>query len=619
MNRIGRFVALAVFGLGVAGAAQAQSVSPSFAASRASCVAPCFVHFDATNTDSDGDGTRGEWFDDLVDANFGWDFGDSTAAGKTWAYGARATTAVGAYSKNRDVGFVAGHLFEQPGTYTVKLTVTNKNGNAASTTATIQVAAWSNATNGPTYCFSTSGNFSGCPSGSTQVTSSDFDASVAACTNNNARAARCLFRGGETFAQSADINGLRPGPGILAGGAFYGFGTGRANLTPSYTPFSPRTDWRFFGFKVAAGANQLMASTRTETHVLVWDNEITGWRTLAIGELGNNAGIIENYMHDGATGVVSCATGYWGKSALLGNRCINASPTTTTHAFRAEWWRLSTFAHNQVANWGASGDGIKANSHCNDSNCSGPFNYANLDELVLIYDNDFGIGQLNEEGISIGAQNGTSNEPVARFLVDSNWMHAYNGYAGASGGLVHFKSCDSCVARNNVIQPAGIDQAGIRVEDVPVVEIRDTNNRVVGNSFWDSSTGCNSSNVPFRVQGSNVVGAVFQNNLAYTGSCAKSAVSCSGSTPSTCDHNLRATSKPFVGAAPTTMDALELATSASSVIDQGVHTTGAVVDAFGGLRANLTPDIGAHELGAPRVDAPVVVGPPPPPVLLSSQ
>lgn len=81
------------------------------------CVAPCAVHFDAIGTGSDRtvDSAYSRPFHSLT---FEWGFGDPNSG--VWAVSGR--------SRNQAFGAIAGHVYEQPGTYTVTLRVTNPRG-----------------------------------------------------------------------------------------------------------------------------------------------------------------------------------------------------------------------------------------------------------------------------------------------------------------------------------------------------------------------------------------------------------------------------------------------------------------------------------------------------------
>lgn len=133
------------------------------------CLAPCAVHFDAI-----GKGAlaatpfvTAETTDPVFDREFHsllfqWDFGDPGSG--AWTTGAAAATANG-MSKNYDIGGIAGHVYENPGTYTVTLRVTNPAGETAETTRQVVVgdrATYFTAAN--TFCFANDdSNWAGCP------------------------------------------------------------------------------------------------------------------------------------------------------------------------------------------------------------------------------------------------------------------------------------------------------------------------------------------------------------------------------------------------------------------------------------------------------------------------
>ncbi len=91
------------------------TITAHFSASRLSGVAPLAVFFDATTTTST---FAKKAFHEL---HYAWDFGDPKAG--TWQYGNPKRK-----DRNKALGPVAAHVFEMPGTYTVKLTTTGLNG-----------------------------------------------------------------------------------------------------------------------------------------------------------------------------------------------------------------------------------------------------------------------------------------------------------------------------------------------------------------------------------------------------------------------------------------------------------------------------------------------------------
>jgi PKD repeat protein len=88
-------------------------------ASRTSGVGPLSVHFDATETLGLADG-------DLINARFAWDF-DLTDTDSNGVY-------------ERGEGMVATHVYEAPGTYTARLTVTDVDGSTSVEDTTITVS-----------------------------------------------------------------------------------------------------------------------------------------------------------------------------------------------------------------------------------------------------------------------------------------------------------------------------------------------------------------------------------------------------------------------------------------------------------------------------------------------
>jgi PKD domain len=104
------------------------AITPTIVASRTSCAAPCSVFFDATTTTGLAGGAGGSGGiagGDYVQANWTWDFNDPTSPHKA------------------TIGFVAAHVFDNPGTYHVATRVQDLAGNAGTKTTTITVSAMS--------------------------------------------------------------------------------------------------------------------------------------------------------------------------------------------------------------------------------------------------------------------------------------------------------------------------------------------------------------------------------------------------------------------------------------------------------------------------------------------
>jgi len=176
------------------------------AASRSSGVAPLSVFFDATGTTSS---TTSRPFHDI---EYRWNFGETSGPGVgMWTQGSRA----GQSSRNVATGPVAAHVFETPGKYTVAVVDATK---TVSYKCQITVEDPDVVFAGAkTSCFSTTGNFAGCPQDANRVKTSDLAAvKEAATTTNSVR--RLLLRRGEKWTASTTAHFAVPGPGII--GAF---------------------------------------------------------------------------------------------------------------------------------------------------------------------------------------------------------------------------------------------------------------------------------------------------------------------------------------------------------------------------------------------------------------
>ncbi len=116
-------------------------------------VAPFAVFFDAVVDNSNVmqpeiiDGRK-----EYADIYYSWDFGDPGKG--NWPESDK--------SKNHDIGYVASHIYHDPGTYTVTLTVTDREGGTNIYTQEITVQDPDVVFSGEnTICISSSGNFEG--------------------------------------------------------------------------------------------------------------------------------------------------------------------------------------------------------------------------------------------------------------------------------------------------------------------------------------------------------------------------------------------------------------------------------------------------------------------------
>ncbi len=162
------------------------AVTPQLDLSRASGVAPLAVFVDAT-------GTAGLDGGDYVNANFAWNFDRDGA------------DPAGRYTVTR--GFVAAHVYENPGTYTIELIVHDRLGATATTTAQVVVTPFS----GTTYYVATGG--------SNTATGTSMDTPLAtpdyAFAQKGGPNTRILIRRGDRFTVPAISINNKAGPAMV--------------------------------------------------------------------------------------------------------------------------------------------------------------------------------------------------------------------------------------------------------------------------------------------------------------------------------------------------------------------------------------------------------------------
>lgn len=311
--------------------------------SRSSGPAPLAVLFDASSTTDAG---TTEPFHDL---EYSWDFDDPSAG--TWDYGTGQNN-----EKNEAKGAVAAHVFEDPGSYDVELVVYNGS-EYATTTTTITVTNPDTVFSGAsTVCLSTSGTFTGCPSGATQVATSSFDSAINAHLSSNKR---LLFRGGETFTQTAVIN-----TGASTDVVIGSYGTGKAIVSKAddiqlFTVSTSTTSrWKFVDLDIQANTTDAaavfgMAASTNAYDFLILRVDVS--QTQMIGQAGSisppvTAGSWNNlFIQDSTQADHYAGNAYFGaliSGALLGNEWGPVGGGTAEHIVRLQGARRSVVAHN---------------------------------------------------------------------------------------------------------------------------------------------------------------------------------------------------------------------------------------------------------------------------------
>ena len=181
----------------VCSSVQATPNVVSVRASRQTCIAPCGVFFEAVLNQSLGTERP------IHELSFQWSFEDPAARFEVLSNDFPESFK----DANAAQGPLAGHVFERPGTYEVRVWVANRNQNYAIGSETITVEDPEIAYAGTrTICYSNRSNFSGCPNGAQRFTSA-----VDAIRAANQSRMRVLFRSGEEtlFNTDTTFRGLR--------------------------------------------------------------------------------------------------------------------------------------------------------------------------------------------------------------------------------------------------------------------------------------------------------------------------------------------------------------------------------------------------------------------------
>ena len=171
-------------------------------ASRTTGVAPLYVFFDVTQDDHvlkppDVDGHL-----DYADIRYEWDFGDAKSG--TWTTSAR--------NKNRATGYLAAHVYDQPGSYQVSLAATDLSGHTEKYSVPIMVQDPNQTFAGEsTICASTRRStdaFAGCPAGARRVTTGN----LADVAQHFGDGRRILLRRGDRWSYSESLRVSTNGP-----------------------------------------------------------------------------------------------------------------------------------------------------------------------------------------------------------------------------------------------------------------------------------------------------------------------------------------------------------------------------------------------------------------------
>lgn len=375
------------------------------AASRLNGVAPLAVFFDAVDTTDPAwnSGVIQPADGDYASFDYQWDFGDSGAG--RWTTGRQNPD--GSYpSKNTAAGYLAAHVFETPGIYTVALSVTDADGENHHYHEVITVDDPDIVFAGiKTRCVSVTGDFTGCPASSSQAASSDLLAQIDWLNQSSGR--RLLLSRGDTWTISEVAKLSVEGPGMIGA-----YGTGDKPIIEMTANgmlwCNNRRDWRIMDLTLQQEPSALdTILADVGDNGLITHCALSGFGSMAIYE-----GAVENVVISDLELVDLPSYGmylaYSGRhTAVMGSHFDHLVPPSSEHLIRTYHSKL-LIAHNKFERGAVSKLQIKM---CAPTEAEDPLGARYNIVSDNIFTNPGPVGWLT----SFGPEN---TEPVSRELLE---------------------------------------------------------------------------------------------------------------------------------------------------------------------------------------------------------
>ncbi|MBY0554739.1 hypothetical protein K2P97_09430 [bacterium] len=596
------------------GSAPEATVNPIqvfVSANRVTGVAPLAVFFDATAT------TAENVTKPFHDLEYDWDFGD-TAAGN-WTYGSNP----GVSSKNKAKGALAGHVFENAGTYNVKLKVfdgVNTNEKIVSITVLDENTVFAG---DKTICFSALGDFTGCPNGASQIVQNNFAVAV---NTYLASGKRLLFKRNEVWTSSATANIDKNGPGIIGA-----FGSGNKpiinlvgnvrgiTLSSSNTP--DLSDWRIMDLEIngqgAPGATSSgvggmggmnnftilrLSILNVGSGISLADSTLdfnnTSPSAVPGHDLWENVAIVDTSLYrmlnpSGGCGMFISAK----KLMLLGNSIVDS--TNAEHNFRSMFTYKSIIQHNYIAYPNSTKGVLTIRAPLYSPTTCTKVSGCGYNELILISDNKFrgGIGGITT---NVGLVSpGGIDARVRDVIFERNFT--VMGISDQQGLAVWV---DNVTIRNNIFDMASdnVTSNGRAI----VVGAQDGSEPLHKDIFIYNNSAYSRNNSTFRMIkiSAGVENVDIQNNLAYAPFAATTAVlienlgainvtGSDGTLGNSSNHQIKNTSPSFLNASGNFAQASDFTPAANSYAKGNGYEIKIFSDFFGTARNRNPFDSGA--------------------------
>ncbi len=438
------------------GAASATAREAPELASRSQGVAPLHVFFDATGVGSIASPPMVEGRLEYSDFAYEWQFGDA-AAGEWGTDG---------LSKDTATGHVAAHVYEHPGTYEARLTVTTSSGDTEQHVARIVVDDPEVVFAGDaTVCVSSSGVFDDCPSGAVQLTTGNFTEVGAHVEAGR----RVLLRRGDAFTTTDSVRLETSGPFTL--GAFgpcsspdrHGICANApqimSSLDGAVLSLKHSRDVRIMDVRGVGGAEGSFWSGTTEVHrVLTLRVQLEGFEVPMSLSTWDTADHSENALQSCLAYGAALNILYIGgaKLSVLGNEFRDAQNSHIVRVWKAN---RASIAHNELSGASmTSGTGrhaLKLHGPKEESlTTEGGGRQHSRTQYVILQHNTFGTS--GPWPVAVGPQDDGSDERISDVVVEKNrFVPTFGSENGRKVAVALHVWARAITIRNNVFSGYG--------------------------------------------------------------------------------------------------------------------------------------------------------------------
>lgn len=455
--------------------------------------APFLVFFDALSDDADI--IQPEVIEnrkEYADLHYSWEFGDLQSP--NWPHSEK--------SKDSDIGYVTSHLYEEPGTYTVQLTVDNGSGTVHKYTQEITILDPNIEYAGEnTICFSNTGNFAGAPAGALTVELQD----ITKLADYFGNGKRLLLRRGDSWETTGycSLNGIQ---GVMHIGA-YGEGINpdergifenapiikvshaegqSAFFSASRSNGCTISDLHMIGDAEVGssigGSTDIFNLTINRMHIEGFRVGISLFHYNTDGH--NGVRILNSHIHNSEANIIFVGSE---KLVLQGNLLYEAS---LSHVVRIWQGYKAVIAHNVI-------HGSSAQNHTGrlalkyhgprelEINVDSTIHLDKRSQYAVIYDNIFGTS--GPWPVTIGPQNINYDERIQDILVEGNrflagWGTFSTGSALVSNGLRI--NANYVTVKNNIFDGTGSGQDYFACVITPTPTVSASGNRVFNNTSF---------------------------------------------------------------------------------------------------------------------------------------